>query len=439
MATTVQQEGEPAGRTVSSKSFFDLSLIIIVGIFATTLPQPQVLGRLPLTFLLKDQLHAPASRVSFFFFACGLFWYLKPIAGILTDAFPIFGTRRRGYMLISTALAAVSWLALALLPRTYNSLLLGSIIVNLFMVMASTATGAFLVEAGQSIGATGRLSSIRSFVQNACTALNGYAGGLLASVALLWSAGINAALVFSLFPITYIFLREAKARGTNKEAFSNAGRQVAIIGKASGLWWTIIFVFLFYFSPGFGTLLTYKQSDQLHFSKEYIGLLGTIAGIGGLLAAVVYAYAIKKVQIRPLLYLGIVIASLSSVIYLFYSSKTVAPVIDFTNGICFTFAEVALMDLMARSTPRGCEGLGYGLVLSVRNVALFGADFLGSTLSDKYKLPFSTMVWINTLTTLAVIVLLPFLPNAIMATRDKSSQELVAEEQEGGEFKKRTV
>ena len=34
------------------------------------------------------------------------------------------------------------------------------------------------------------------------------------------------------------------------------------------------------------------------------------------------------------------------------------------------------------TTPKGCEGLGYSLMLSIRNVALFGADIVGSHLAD---------------------------------------------------------
>jgi hypothetical protein len=63
------------------------------------------------------------------------------------------------------------------LPHTYGSLLLGAMVVNLFMVMASTVTGAFLVEAGQRMGATGRLSALRMFVYNFCTLIQGPLGG----------------------------------------------------------------------------------------------------------------------------------------------------------------------------------------------------------------------------------------------------------------------
>jgi hypothetical protein len=110
-------------------------------------------------------------------------------------------------MLISSVMAAVCWAGMALIPKTYNALLYGAILVNVFMVMASTATGAVLVEAGQAEGATGRLSSLRLFVQNVASTLNGYAGGKLAMMAFFWVAGVNSLIILSLFPATFLFLR----------------------------------------------------------------------------------------------------------------------------------------------------------------------------------------------------------------------------------------
>lgn len=422
------ESGAPKPPTqIEDKNFFHLTLIIIFGIFATTLPQPQVLGRLPLQFLLKNQLHTKPDEMAFFFLACGLAWYIKPLAGILTDAFPIFGTRRRHYMLISTSLAAISWIGLAVIWHTlptYKALLIGAIIVNVFMVMASTVTGAFLVEAGQSFGATGRLTSTRMFVQNFCGIINGYAGGMLASMAFLWVAGVNAVLIFSLFPITYIFLREKRQREANPEVLSNAGRQIGVIGRSGTLWAGLGFIFLFYFAPGFATLQFYRQTDELKFSPQFIGLLGSIGGVLGLLAAVIYAYLIKTLNLRTMLAFAILTTGLGTLLYLpmFYKGSGSAMIIDGQNGLFFTLAEIALMDLAARCTPVGSEGLGYGLILSVRNLAIFGADYLGSKLHDLHPKTFSfvTMVWLNVATTLVVLVFLPFLPAVIMRTRDKA-------------------
>jgi BT1 family len=405
---------------VEDRNLLHLGLVIVFGIFATTLPQPQALGKLPLQFLLKNEVHVTREQMAAFFFWCGLAWYLKPLAGILTDAFPLFRTRRRHYLLISSVLASASWIGMTFVAHRYGALLWGAMIVNLFMVMASTVIGAFLVEAGQSLGATGRLTALRIFVSNFCALIQGPLGGLLATGGFMWAAGANAAFVFSIFPIAYIFLRERPAaKGWGNEVFQNAGQQLITIVRSRNLWMALLFIALFYFSPGFSTPLFYKQTDELHFSKQAIGNLGVFGGSFGILAAVVYSQLIKRVQIRTMLLIGVATAAAGTLLYLFYSTWTRAIFIESQNGFFFTIAELALLDLAARATPNGCEGLGYSLMLSIRNVALFGADIVGSHLAD-HKWPFASLVYLNAGTTAIVLLLLPFLPAALMHSKDKA-------------------
>jgi hypothetical protein len=66
----------------------------------------------------------------------------------------------------------------------------------------------------------------------------------------------------------------------------------------------LLFIALFHFSPGFSTPLFYKQTDELHFSKQPIGNLGVFGGSFGILAAVVYSHLIKRAQIRTMLFIG---------------------------------------------------------------------------------------------------------------------------------------
>src|SRR6201994_1696086 len=122
-----------------NKAFTYAALVIVVGLFATTLAQTQVLARLPLQNLLKNELHVDRTANAAFFFWAGLAWYLKPFAGILTDAFPLFGNRRKSYILISASFAGLSWLALIATPHQYHSLLLVVIVINTFMMITSTA------------------------------------------------------------------------------------------------------------------------------------------------------------------------------------------------------------------------------------------------------------------------------------------------------------
>ena len=403
---------------VEDRNLIHLALVIIFGIFATTLPQPQALGKLPLQFLLKNDVQVTREQMATFFFWCGLAWYLKPFAGILTDAFPLFRTRRRYYLLISSVLVCVSWAGMSFVPHRYDALLWGAMVVNLFMVMASTVTGAFLVEAGQSLGATGRLTALRILISNFCSLIQGPLGGLLATAGFVWAAGANAAFAFSIFPIAFLFLRErplAKSRG--REVFHTVAEQLKTIVRSRNLWMALLFIAFFYFSPGFSTPLFYKQTDELHFSKQAIGNLGIFGGLFGIIAAVVYSQLIKRVQIRIMLLIGVVTSAIGTLLYLFYSTYPRAVFIDSQNGFFFTLAELAFLDLAARATPKGCEGLAYSLMLSIRNVAVFGADVVGSYLAD-HKWAFSSLVYLNAGTTAIVLVLLPFLPAALMRGKD---------------------
>ncbi len=407
----------PAPTKVSNRDLYILGAIIVFGVFATTLPQPQVLGKLPLQHLLKDEIHVTREQMAKFFFWCGLAWYFKPFAGILTDAFPIFGTRRRSYLLISSVLACLSWVVVGFLPHTYSALLLGCIVVNAFMVMGSTVIGGVLVEAGQREGATGRLTALRIFVQNGCTLVNGPLSGLLATGAFAVAAGVNAAFVVSIFPVAFILFREQRTRGTNLEAFTRARDQLKTIVRSGRLWAALFFMALFYFSPGFATPLYYMQTDTLKFSQQSIGNLGIFSGAMGLAAAALYGYVSRKLPLRILIFFGVATAAAGTLFYLFYTGWTRAMFIEAQNGFFFTLAELALLDLAARSTPRGCEGLGYGLMLSVRNAALFGADIVGSSLADQ-KWPFSNLVYLNAGTTALVLIFLPFLPRALVGGKD---------------------
>ena len=410
---------------VDDRSLLPLGLIIVFGIFASTMPQPQALGKLPLQFLLKNDVHVTREQMAAFFFWCGLAWYLKPVAGILTDAFPFFGTRRRHYLLFSSVLTALSWIGMNFLPHTYGSLLFGAMVVNLFMVMASTVIGAFLVEAGQRMGATGRLSALRMFVYNFCTLIQGPLGGFLSTLGFLWATGANAVLALTIFPIAYIFLREERvAQDRRGVVLQNASQQLKTILRSKNLWIALLFIALFYFSPGFSTPLFYKQTDEMHFSKQAIGNLGVFSGGFAILAAILYSQLIKRFPIRILILLGIVTAAAGTLLYVFYSSWMRAIFIESQNGLFYGFAEVALIDLAARATPKGCEGLGYSLILSVRNIALFGADVLGSYLTD-HQWPFTHLVYLNAGTTAVVLLLLPFLPAALMRSKDHSRDSIL--------------
>ena len=65
-------------------------------------------------------------------------------------------------------------------------------------------------------------------------------------------------------------------------------------------------------------------------------------------------------------------------------------------------------------------------MLSIRNVAGSAADIVGSHLAD-HKWPFGSLVFLNAGTTAIVLLLVPFLPAALMRSKDREANTTEAD------------
>ena len=81
------------------------------------------------------------------------------------------------------------------------------------------------------------------------------------------------------------------------------------------------------------------------------------------------------------------------------------------------------MDVAVRATPAGSEGLGFSLMVSVRNLALFGTDWFGSKLLDQYHFSFNSLVIANSVTTAVAVPLVFLLPEGCRALRGRTDCE----------------
>ena len=396
-----------------------------LGAFVTTIAQPGVIGRLPLQLLLKNELHFNAQTLAAFMVITTFAWNVKPLAGILSDAFPLFGTRRRHYMLLGAGMAAVCWFLMGVVPRANVPLLLTAFGANAFMVIASTVMGGLMVEAGRTYGISGRVTSIRQALQSAVSLGNGLLGGYLAATAFGWTVGVATALLLVLAVATFFVLTERPAATRDRDVLANARRELSTLISSRTLWASGAFLALVYISPGVTTPLLFMQTDTLHFSAPYIGLMESIEGAAGLAGSLVYGVVCRRFNLRQLLTSAITVNVLSTFLYLRYGHDT-APFIHATVGFAVICSELALMDLAVRSTPPGCESLGFSLMMSARNFALGGSDVIGSWLIDSRHWAFHELVWLNAGTTALVLVFIPLLPRAVMSRRDGEAAPGVA-------------
>jgi hypothetical protein len=292
------------------------------------------------------------------------------------------------------------------------------IVINIFLVVTSTVVGGYMVEIAQATAGSGRLTALRQFVSNACVVINGPLSGYMASIAFGWTAAACGGVLFLIVPVTILCLREQRVEVDSQALLSGAAAQLRTIASARTMWAATGLMALFYVAPGFGTALFYRQQNELHMTTQMQGFLALLGGLGGIAAALGYAQLCRRLNLQTLLIWCLFASAATGLGYLFYSSVLRAEFIDGVNGFTGTLAELTLMDLAVRATPKGSEGLGFSLMMSVRNLAVFGSDWLGSAALDHYHLQFNTLVIANTLTTFVTVPLVLALPKILVRHKD---------------------
>jgi MFS family permease len=373
---------------------------------------------LPLKFVLKEELHLNAQQISAFF-ALGVFSnYVKPLAGILTDSVPLFGTRRRWYLILSLLLCGLGWLILGSVPRSYN-LMLGVFATTYTMVMIiSTTFGGVMVETAQRFAAAGRLTAQRIGMFRLGALVGGPLGGFLATFPLLLTLSLSATLHFALVPIVWFWLKEPQKATLNKELWREAGAQFRGLVKSKVVLAAAGMIFLIAASPGFNTPLFFYQTNTLGLSKQFLGNLTLIGAAFGLLTAAGYHKFCQKGSMRVILYVSILVHALGTLFYHFYHTPGTAIAITALEGVTQTLAVLPVYDLAARGTPRGSEALGYSVMMSVWNLTNSLSDWVGSTLFTQYGFGFTHLIWLNAGTTALVLLVIPFLPRVLLDKTD---------------------
>jgi hypothetical protein len=373
---------------------------------------------LPINLLLKNHLHFGATAIASFNLFIGMAWNLKPIAGLVSDSFPLFGTRRRHYLLASSFIGGLSWLLVIVLPQRYSPLLWALIVTNTATMICSTVLGGLLVQVGKEHGASGRLSAHRTGIMNFTSLIAGPVGGFLAGMEFGWTAGICAGFLFCLVPIIWRYMNEPGTAVRNTAVLRQAGSQVKTIVRSKVLWCAVGMNVLLYIAPGFGTPLLFYQQGVLHLSDQYIGNLAFVSGALGTLGAILYMRVCRTLSLRVLMYAAVIGGGVGSLLYLGYSSKTMAILIEGGNGFLAAIGTLVIFDLSARAAPDGCEALSYSLMMAASNLSSQLSNIIGSWMYEKLHWPFMHLVWLNAGTTFLILIVVPFLPRVLMDRKD---------------------
>ena len=368
-----------------------------------------------ITIVLKER-GLSAGQVATFFSITTVPWLIKPVYGLVSDFVPLWGRRRKSYLVLTSALAAGAGAMLAVADdHGYWRLAILFTGMGLGLAFTDVLVDALMVENGRPRGLTGAFQSVQWAAIYGATVIVGILGGWLAEHRDLHLAFALA----SGFPLvslvmTLLFIREAPAPA-DREAFRQTWAAIREAVRAREVWVVAGFIFFFNFSPSFGPALLYYQIDHLKFSQQFIGLLGSLAAVAAIVGAAIYAPLSRRVELKRLISLAITIAVVGTLAYLLYRDRASAIVIDIVFGCVGMITQLAFLDLAAKACPRRVEATFFALLMSVFNGGMQVSQITGGYLYD--WLGYTPLVLISAAMTALAWLLVPLVRIDLIAAR----------------------
>src|SRR6266487_1817112 len=285
-----------------------------------------------ITVVLKDR-GLSAGQVADFFAITIIPWLIKPAYGLLSDFLPLFGYRRKSYLLLTSAAAGLAGLTLGLTgEQSYWRMAYLFTAMAFGLAFTDVLVDALMVENGKPLGLTGAFQSVQWAAIMTASILVGELGGYLAEGRRLHGTFFVAACFPLVSLLMAIFVvREAPAPTVGKE-FRETWASIRAALGARDVWVVAGFIFFFTFSPSFGPALLFYQTDVLRFSQQFIGHLLALAAVGAVLGAIMYAPMSRRMPLRRLINLSIGLSVVGTLAYLVYRDVWSALAIDIVFG-----------------------------------------------------------------------------------------------------------
>lgn len=382
-----------------------LALVFAVVYFAQGM---WYLPNLPITFLLKDTFGLSAAQTATFFGITTVPWLIKPLYGLLSDFFPLWGQRRRSYFILASGIAALMGLTLTLMGSyTYWGIATFFTLMGLGLAFTDVLTDALMVENGQRLGLTGPFQAIQWTAISLASIVVGIGGGWLAQRKLL-SLTFLIATVFPVITLAMgIFVIREPSGTAGERRFRETWAAIRSAMQSRTLWIVAGFVFFYNFSPSFGPALVYYGTDILHFSKLFIGTLDSLAYASGILGSFCYFTFSKSVPFKYLIHFAIAAGVIATLCYLGYRNEPSAIVLSLVFGAVAMFIQLTFLDLAAKACPKRVEATFFALLMSVYNGAVQLSQITGGWLYD--RLGFMLLIFISAGFTALCWFLVPFL------------------------------
>ena len=393
------------------------------------------LASLAKTYLLKDELNLGPAEMSALMGIFVLPWTIKPLYGFLSDGFPLFGYRRKSYLVAAGLIGASSYALLSFEPLwnamekttaisgTVVALLLSSACIALSDVVADgivvTKTRKADEEARAMAAAQSEnkhdgsveSSSVAGGLQSLCwgssavgSLLSAYFSGSLLQVLPVRSIfGITAVMPLLVAGIALQMdeeplMRDPQAAENDKNAvIEKIKDQTSKLWEAfqePSIWKPTLFLFLWQSTPTADGAFFYFLTNDLNFGPEFMGRVRLLTSVATLVGVWLYNGFFKTVAIKDILFWSALASfplGMIPVLLTTHANQALGipdqALIYGDDVVLAMLGEIAFLPclvLAARICPPGVEAVLFATLMSIFNGASTVGTEIGAALTKAF-------------------------------------------------------
>ncbi|XP_075473538.1 folate-biopterin transporter 1, chloroplastic isoform X2 [Primulina tabacum] len=267
------------------------------------------LSRLAVSFYLKDDLHLDPAETAVISGVSSLPWLVKPLYGFISDSIPLFGYRRRSYLVLSGLLGALSWALMASFVDSKYGVAFCILLGSLSVAFSDVVVDSMIVER-----ARGESQSTSGSLQSLCwgsSAFGGivssyFSGSLVGTYGVRFVFGLTAVLPLITSAVAVLVKEQpvlGSARGESS-GFVQTSKQSMVqlwdTVKQPNVFLPTVFIFLWQATPHSDSAMFYFTTNRLGFTPEFLGRVKLVTSVASLVGVGLYNGFLKSVPLRKI-------------------------------------------------------------------------------------------------------------------------------------------
>jgi MFS family permease len=374
----------------ASPRFTNLAAVFALLYFTQGIAEPtEGLIAQPIRSLLKDR-GFDATAIGLFAAVISIPWMIKPLYGLISDFIPILGSRRRNYLLLTLATAAISLISMGLGPvrdkLSFFNLMGLLLLPTLAIAFSDVVIDAVMIEEGQPRHWTGRLQSVQWVAMSVASVLTGIGGGWLSehnyeAEALMICGGLTACG----WLVVWLWVREPlRIESIRSDELGHWSQLRAVMSDRS-LWTVAAFLVMWNFNPFASNVLQEHMTGHWKWSETFFGETMSWQAVGWIIGGLIYAPCSRRMSTGGLFHASIATGVVATLLFLGIVSPMTARAASLLTGVAYMFGSLATLDLAARTCRPELAATTFAVLMSLSNVSLSGSIAVGGAIYESIQ------------------------------------------------------